>query len=258
MNSLRLWYRSEEVRMWLLCLPPGGGGAHQFRSWTDRLPLALGVAAVELPGHGARSAEPPRTDLDALCAELAADVVPLLGRPVLLYGHSMGAVIAHDLAQLLRAERGWRPAALVAAAGDPPDRPLPAGLDALSDADLTGLLRAWGGTTAELLDDPRYLAETLPLVRADLALVGGRAAREVPPLDCPVHVYLGARDTTVDARLAAEGWAGRTTAGHTVRTFPGGHFFPQQSPDEMLTALVEDADAAVGGRLLAAEGVAHG
>ncbi len=95
-------------------------------------------------------------------------------------------------------------------------------------------------------------------MRADLALVGGRTARDLPPLNCPVHVYLGARDTTVDARLRGRGLAGRTTAGHTVRTFPGGHFFPQQSPDETLTALVEDADAAVGGRLLAAEGVAHG
>ncbi|WP_461089850.1 thioesterase II family protein [Streptomyces incanus] len=258
MNALRLWCRSDEVRMWVLCLPPGGGSAQQFRSWSDRLPPILGVAAVELPGHGSRSDEPAPTDLDALLDELAADVVPLLGRPVMLFGHSMGAVLAVDLARKLRAARGWRPAALAAAASEPPDRPLPAGLCTASDEELTGLLHAWGGTSGELLADRRYLAEVLPVVRADLALMTGRAHRDEAPLDCPVHTYLGEDDTTVDAKEAAEGWARQTRAGHTVRTFPGGHFFPHELQEQMLTALVEDADAAVDGRLRAAEGVTHG
>lgn len=255
MNALRLWSGGDEVRMWLLCLPPGGGAARQFRSWPGRLPPALGVAAVEYPGHGSRSDEPPASGAGVLVAELARDVVPLLGRPVVLFGHSMGAILALDLARALRTERGWRPAALVAAASEPPDRPLvPAGATA-SDEELTALLRAWGGTSDELLADGGYLAETLPVIRADLALMAGRAHGDEPPLDCPVHTYLGEGDASVDAAKAREGWARQTRAGHTARAFPGGHFFFQESADRVLAALIDDANAAVGGRL---QGVTHG
>lgn len=249
MTSLRMWSEPDETRMWLLCLPPGGAGAHLYRDWAARLPVALGVAALEPPGRGARSGEPPALDERALIAEFAADCRPLLGRPVVLYGHSMGALLALDLARQLRADRGWRPAALIAAASEPPDAP-PVGVAAdATPQELVQQLRAWGGTADELLADPEYLAEVVPVLRADLAMMAGRVEYAQSPLSCPVHVYLGADDDAVDATAAAEGWARQTDAGHSVRVFPGGHFFPAQAPDELIAAITDDADAAVGGLL---------
>jgi pyochelin biosynthesis protein PchC len=272
MSSLRLLSDPDEARMWLLCLPPGGGGAHLYRPWADRLPPVLGVAAIELPGHGSRAAEPAATDVAVLVEALARDVAPLSGRPVVVFGHSMGAVLAFDLVHRLTGTPGWRPVALVCAASESPDAPPESELaDDVSPDALTARLSAWGGTAPELLDDTDYLTEMVPVLRGDLAMMARREHGTPAPLDLPVHVHLGAEDGTVDAERAETGWAAQTTAGHHVRTFPGGHFFVRESVDEVLAALLAVADAAVGGQLLpevgmrrrepvtpAERGVAHG
>jgi pyochelin biosynthetic protein PchC len=250
MNALRLWSRADEARMWLLCLPPGGGGARLFKSWADGLPKGLGVAALELPGRGGRRDEPFCSDVGELVGQLARDIAPLLERPVMLFGHSMGAILAFDLARLLRTERGWRPMALIAAASEAPDQRLVPASAAASDEQLVQWLRRWGGTSEALLASPEFLAEVLPVLRADLALMEARVHRDQAPLDCPIRVYLGALDPTVNGPSAEQGWARHTTAERPARTFPGGHFFVQESAELVLAALAEDANTAVGGQLL--------
>jgi pyochelin biosynthetic protein PchC len=255
MKALRVWSEPDEVRMWLLCLPPGGGGARLFKDWADLLPAGLGVAALELPGRGSRLGEPQATSMTEVVAEFADAMEPLLERPVMLFGHSMGAVLSLALARELRARRGWRPLALVAAASEPPERRnIPTSLaDASSDAsdeELVTWLRGLGGTSDELLASREFLAEMLSALRADLALVEGAEWPEQPPLDCPLHVYVGERDAAVDGSGAARGWAAHTTREQPLRSFPGGHFFVQESADLVLAALAEDANTAVGGRLL--------
>ncbi|MDT0482759.1 thioesterase II family protein [Streptomyces doebereineriae] len=251
MNALRVWSEVDEVRMWLLCLPPGGGSARLFKGWADLLPTGLGVATLELPGRGGRQAEPPATSLEGAVTEFADAAAPLLERPVMLFGHSMGAVLALDLAYELRARRGWKPVALVAAASEPPEqRTVSKSSSDASDEELMTWLRGLGGTSEELLASREFLDEMLPALRADLQLVERRRQRAEPPLDCPLHVYLGARDPTVDGPAAERLWATHTTREQPPRTFPGGHFFVQESVELVLAALAEDANAAVGGRLM--------
>ncbi|HEX5120940.1 MAG TPA: alpha/beta fold hydrolase [Pseudonocardiaceae bacterium] len=247
MTSLRLWSDPDDARMWLLCVPPSGGGVHLFRDWAGLLPAALGVAALEPPGRGTRAAEPLADDAGVLTAAFARDTESLLDRPVVVFGHSMGAIIAFDIVRELRRTRRWRPAALILAASEPPDEPLSSAEP--SDERLTGWLRDWGGTATELLADPEYLAALLPVLRADLGMLARRVHRAEAPLDCPLHLYFGADDPTVDPAAAASGWARQTTAAHTTDVFPGGHFFVRQSVARVLATLVDQVDAVVGGRL---------
>ncbi|NEB76735.1 hypothetical protein G3I40_16115, partial [Streptomyces sp. SID14478] len=160
---------------------------------------------------------------------------------------------ALDLAHELRARRGVEPLALIAAAGEPPERRVErqaAISSGAADEELVRWLRDLNGTPEELLASREYLAELLPRLRADLGLLERRVPRARQPLDCPVHVYLGAQDPMVDGPAAQRGWAAHTTREQPPRTFPGGHFFVQESAELVLAALAEDADAAVGGRLL--------
>lgn len=251
MNALRVWSDPDEVRMWLLCLPPGGGGARLFKDWAGLLPEGLGVAALGLPGHGGRPTEPPATSFEDAVAELADAATPLLERPVMLFGHSMGAVLALDLAYELRTRRGWSPVALVVAASEPPERhsASEASSDA-SDEELETWLCGLGGMSEELLASREFLYEMLPALRADLRLVERRTQRTETPLDCPLHVYLGEQDPTVDGPAAERCWATHTTRAQPPRSFPGGHFFVQESAELVLAALADDANAAVGGRLM--------
>ena len=236
--------------MWLLCLPPGGGDARLFKNWPAHLPESMGVAALELPGHGGRQGEPRAASIEDAVGEFADAAAPLLERPVMFYGHSMGAVLALDLAHELRSRQGIEPLALIAAASGPLKRRIRQTPSDAGDEELVRWLRTLGGTPDELLADPEYLAELLPVLRADLGLLERRTRRAPPPLGCPIHVYLGEQDPMVDGTAAQRGWAAHTTREQPPRSFPGGHFFVQESAERVLAALAEDADAAVGGRLL--------
>ena len=234
--------------MWVLCVPPAGGAAHLYRGWASRLPPALGVAAVTLPGRGSRGGEPLAADAEAVVAELAHYVAPLFDRPVVIFGHSMGALLALDLARGLSADGARRVAALVVAASEPPGHP-PTPIPA-TDRVLADQVRTWGGTVPELMADEEYLGEMLRVLRADLDLVATRRDRPAPPLNCPVHVYLGEADVATPVEPTVAGWAAQTAVGHAIRVFPGGHFFVQDVEDDVLAGLLADADAAVGGRLV--------
>jgi pimeloyl-ACP methyl ester carboxylesterase len=62
----------------------------------------VGVLAVDLPGHG-RSDGPPATSVEAIADQLAAGLEPLGTPRLLLAGHSMGSLIALELARRMPA-----------------------------------------------------------------------------------------------------------------------------------------------------------
>ncbi|WP_372352808.1 thioesterase II family protein [Streptomyces sp. KL116D] len=225
MNALRVWSKADEVRMWLLCLPPGAVTRGGSREWAGRLPESIGVAALELPGRGGRreanrGPRAPRRVVD----EYADAVTPLLERPVMLYGRSMGRSSPSTWPTAARparrrAARARRRRRRTARAADRADQ-------VRRHRRRTGAVAArLGGTPEELLGCPEYLAQLLPVLRADLGLLERRPRRALPPLGCPVHVYLGVRDPMVDGPGAQRGWAAHTTREQPPRTFPGGHFF---------------------------------
>jgi pyochelin biosynthesis protein PchC len=249
MSWLRYWSPPDEARMWLLCLPPGGGAAHLYRGWAASLPAGVGLVAVELPGHGARSAEPPARRLGDVVEPLAAAVAPLFERPTVLFGHSMGAMVAHELALRLRAGTGRDPLGLVVAGCEAPDRyEVPAGAaDAPQDV-LLAQVREWGGTGEELLAEPAYRSVLLDVLRADLAVAASRPPGPRPPLDCPVYAYTGTGDPEAGPADAAA-WVAAGDGTGAARAFPGGHFFLHDPAAGVLPQLVADLDACVQRRM---------
>ncbi|MCX6626110.1 MAG: thioesterase domain-containing protein, partial [Candidatus Solibacter sp.] len=93
----------------LFCFPHAGGGAGQ--------PLDLsGWAAipVRLPGRESRLAEAPFERMGPLVAALADNIDSYLDRPFAFFGHSMGAVVAFELARELRRRSRPLPMMLIA------------------------------------------------------------------------------------------------------------------------------------------------
>ncbi|MFI2239374.1 thioesterase II family protein [Streptomyces chrestomyceticus] len=220
----------------LVCLPHAGGSAGFFFPFSQALAGDLDVLAVQYPGRLERHHEPPLTDI----AELAGQVVAALtsatagadGLPLALFGHSMGALIAYEVASELQ-DRGTPVQALFVsgrrAAGCPDDiEPL----HTLDDEAVVAELRAMDGTEDELLSDPDMLRMILPAVRADYRAVVNYRHRPRPRLTSPVVALTGDSDARVSLEQAAA-WADHTTGPHELRVFPGGHFYlaspPQQS-----------------------------
>ncbi|GAB3465523.1 thioesterase II family protein [Actinophytocola sediminis] len=237
---LRDWTARDGAAARLLCFPPGASGPQIYRRWAKRLPGRIAVLAVELPGHGARLREPPpRSVAEVVDGPLLDEVAALTDRPLVVYGHSMGALLALELFRRL----GHRPALFVAGACAAPETEhVPPEVATMSDEDVLAFLRASGGTDPAIMADPEYLSLLIPLVRADFGMIAGHRFGTRPPLDCPVRTYLGAEDPEATARNAA-GWAAQSDGDHDVAVFPGGHFFIQSAEDAVLSRLTGDIDA---------------
>jgi medium-chain acyl-[acyl-carrier-protein] hydrolase len=223
----------------LHCFPYAGGGASTYRGWQSKLPLGLRVRAVQLPGHEERFGEPPLASFDAVMAHLAETLLPSLREPYALFGHSMGALIAFEVARELQRRGGPLPAWLFVSGMNAPQSARPDDWHLLPDADLLALLRRLGGTSHELLEDRSLQSLFLPLVRQDFALSASYRYREDASLPCPLSVWGGDDDptTTVDG---LEGWRAQTTSAFRLRMLAGTHMFVHLEREALVAGLAED------------------
>jgi medium-chain acyl-[acyl-carrier-protein] hydrolase len=235
------------ARLRLLCVPYAGVGPSAYRRWSDTLPHDIEVGAVHLPGREGRLREPAFTRIEPLIDATAEGLRPYLDRPFALFGHSMGAMVAFELAQRFRAEGWGEPTHLFVSGRRAPHQPPrhPA-ITHLPDAQFVEeIQRRYNGIPDEVLRHPDLLALLLPGLRADLTLIEAYAHRPGSPLACPVSAYGGVADTeATPAELV--GWRQHTRGGFSVQVFPGGHFFVQSAHEELMQSVKAElaADAA--------------
>ncbi len=238
-----------EVRLRLFCFHYAGATAAIFRSWRKALPDWVQLIAVQLPGRDYRMSEPLLSDAEPVVAELAQAVPALLDRPFVFFGHSMGALIAFDLARILR-ERGLRQPHLFVASGRnaPQFRWRDAGVEALPDDVFIATVRDYNGTPEALIDEPAMRDLWMPRLRADLTISATYRYEEQPPLGCPFLVLHGTDDGLVsDAGL--RGWLTETSGPVRYVRYPGNHFFLHSDEQLVLADLSRELE-----RLLAGSG----
>lgn len=227
----------------LFCFPYAGGGASSYREWPAYLPADIDVVAVQLPGREERVCEPAFSSAPELCLQLAAVLAPYLDRPFALFGHSMGGLIAFELARLLRTIGARSPLHLFVSAHSGPRTvnsiPPVAGM---SDDELAALLRRLGGTRDEVLADAEMMRLVLPLMRCDLTVCESYRYVLAEPLACPISVFGGIFDKIV-LRPDLLAWDAETTGVFRARMFPGGHFFFDDLKPRVLQALSDDLAA---------------
>ncbi|CAN5545469.1 N/A [soil metagenome] len=219
----------------LFCFPYAGAGPSVFRGWADALPAEVDVLALQAPGREARLREPPLGDLSDLVARTAEQIQPYLDLPAVFFGHSMGALVAFELARRLAAGDGFSPRRLIVSGRRAPQlqEPEPPIRDLSDDDFVAEIRRRYNGIPDELMQHPDLLALLLPGLRADVAALEGYRYRSGEPLDCPVAAVGGADDPR--ATLAEiQGWREVTRGAFSVRLFPGGHFYLQSAHSRLL------------------------
>ena len=225
-----------EVR--LLCLPHAGGSTSLYRAWPKLFPPQVEVLLVCPPGREHRLDDPFPADLLSLVRDLAVAVVPLLDRPWAVFGHSMGATVGHELVlQLL--SRGHRaPVHLFASSRRAPQHYEHEGtMDLFGDEQLCAELVRLGGTDSALLELPELRELVLPAVRGDYRLLATHRTRPTGPVGCPVTAFIGDEDRRATTE-GAPGWREWTTATFELVTFPGGHFYFSDRPQDVVEAVL--------------------
>lgn len=209
----------------LICLPFAGGSAYSYGDLEKSVGPFIDLLPMELPGRGRRFAEPLLTDVHDMVDDLFGRVkdAVLLG-PYAVFGHSLGAKLAFELARRIVRERLPEPAHLfVSGSAAPSVPPKDRCLHLLPCTPFRRMIAELGGTPPEVLREEGLMDLFEPVLRADFQACNTYAYREGRPLTLPITVLMGLQDT-VERRDAIK-WGEETRAETQRFAFRGGHFF---------------------------------
>jgi surfactin synthase thioesterase subunit len=213
----------------LVCLPFAGAGASFFRKWQARLPQRLLVLPVRLPGREGRLSEPAPVDAACAADEAFAQVtrqVPPGGDAidVLVFGHSMGAILAFELAHRLATVPEVRLAGLLVSGSPGPRHRTAIRVSGLPDGDFLLQLQRLTGYKHPAFDDCELRALLTPLLRADTRIMEDYRCTQDTPLTCPITSIRGSSDSFVSADQAGQ-WVRETTGSFRYVELDGGHMY---------------------------------
>ncbi|MFG1954561.1 thioesterase II family protein [Micromonospora sp. NPDC048830] len=236
---LRSYCPAPHLASQLVCFPHAGGSASFFLPMSRALSDDVQVLAVQYPGRGDRRSEPCVHTIEALADAVADELARRLDRPIALFGHSMGGLVAFEVARRLEV-RGRTPLALFVSGCRAPSRRRGQVVRLRDGEDVRAELERLGGTDPRLLDNRQALRAALPAMRNDYEAIDAyRLSSYAAPLSIPIHAYIGDSDPEVlpDEAVA---WRRHTTGSFDLRTYPGGHFY-LGSPEVDLASAIRTA-----------------
>ncbi|NLU76562.1 thioesterase [Streptomyces sp. HNM0575] len=225
----------------LVCFPHAGGAATWFMPVAEAMAPRADVLAVQYPGRQDRRSEPPVDDVLVLAARITRVLTELEDRPTLFFGHSMGAVVAFEVARALAARGKRGPEHLYASGRRAPHSYRDDRVHERDDEGVLEEVRSLDGTDSRLLHDDEVVRMVLPAIRADYRAVETYRCPPGEPLECPVTVLTGDDDpkTTIEE---AEAWREWTTGGFRMEVFRGGHFYLTEHQAGVLRIVGEGLD----------------
>ena len=230
----------------LFCFPHAGGAASYFHPWSASLAPGVEVLAVQYPGREDRTAEPCVTNIPDLADQIQAALGPWLPGRFAFFGHSMGAILAFEVARRMAREEGRGPAHLFVSGRAAPPRHRRTNLHRAGDPAFIAELRALGGTDPRILQDREVLELILPAIRGDYTASETYQFAPGPPLSCDITAMIGDHDArSTVAEMAA--WSVHTTGAFDLRVYPGGHFYLDDDRARVLAEISSSLAGSIAG-----------
>lgn len=233
----------------LFCFPYGGGGASIYREWQQAFPDFIEVCPIQLPGRENRMEDDSLDNMDTLVSLLANHLQPQFDLPFAFFGHSFGSLIGFELTRYLRRHHLPQPIHLFTSAYPDPKKPSksldnllaqlnqigmnlfhlnPERIGQLDEDQLTMLSTVFKENGVVDYGDERMnqsiIKVLLPIFIGDMSLVKNYTYLNESPLEVPITVFLGKKDTWVSPEDHL-GWTAHTSEQCQFQQFDSGHLF---------------------------------
>ena len=208
----------------LVCFPHAGGSASFYRPVALAHSTDADVVVLQYPGRQDRHQEPGILSIDEYADRITRVLAAEPAKPTVFFGHSMGAVIAAEVARRLEGTQ-YAPGVLIVSGRRAPGTERPQ--ERIHERDDDGVLaelKRLDGTEGSLLDNEEILRMSLPAIRSDYQAIETYPARPDLIVGCAIVALLGEDDPKATPP-EVERWRDHTTAAFRLRLFPGGHFY---------------------------------
>ncbi|MDO9418526.1 MULTISPECIES: thioesterase II family protein [Pseudomonadota] len=242
-DCIRSLARGGDERVRLVCFPHAGAGASIYHAWSNHLPSWVGIYGVQLPGREQRINQAPVTAWQPLVDEIIAVLAGWDDTPFIFYGHSLGGLLAYEVASGLQRAGLPGPRILFAGGAYAPSAVCKEKTRFNDEAGLMDAVRRLGGVNDAVMQDQDFIQHFMPVIAADFTLFNRYTPAVVQvPLDCPVVALFGSFDEDHD-REGAMRWREHTRGRLYVHEVAGGHFFHRESAAQTLDVVKRFATA---------------
>jgi len=221
----------------VFCFPHAGGNSEDYLEWQRYLTSCAKLLAVCLPGTGRRFAEKHPDDIESLSNEIANEINSLGLSSYYLFGHSMGSILAYEVA--LRVKN--LPKALIVSSSASPDF-VPSlkviKMNEMSDKNFAEELSFFNGIEKQITETDDFFNFFLRKIRKHFELIGRYKHKHTERLTIPIFSIVGDQDPHVSNDNIVK-WSSMTSAEYTHHTVPGNHFYFNENP-ELVSSIIKE------------------
>ena len=223
----------------LICFHSMGVGASLFTRFLLNPPEDYDILAVQTPGREERLAEPVAQSVTELVDQIVPNLKPLFDRPVVIWGHSFGGIVAWEVIRLLRELHGCVPVHFIVTGTEAPhEAPKWQKREIMLKAMVPENSAEYLLSQSRYVDDAEFFKMILPGMRRDMPLLQTYSFRESAPLDCPMTAFAARQDDMVYTDRIRE-WSAYTLAGFELIEVDGDHWFLDRNR-ELITATMHE------------------
>jgi surfactin synthase thioesterase subunit/acyl carrier protein len=226
----------------LICFPSAGGGASMFSAWKEFLPKEIELIGVQYPGREERFNESFAIHIPELINDIITTLKPILNSPFVLYGHSLGSIIAFELIRELRRKKMPMPKHMIISSFYSP-RIFSENIERLINmnpiSNFTETFIKLGMIPKKILNNEELKTHFLKILKADVQLGNTYHYQTENPLECSISAFIGTKDPLIKITDITD-WQSEAVRNFNLKVFAGDHFFWQNRTEIFVKELLNE------------------
>lgn len=207
----------------VLCFTHAGGNPENYLNWQKISSSSLRFKNFCLPGTGRRFTESYPTGIKELANQVAAEIDSFDLENYYLFGHSMGAVLAFEVAlRVIKPAKGLIVSASAAPANIPSERVMK--MTKMTDKEFSKEIVFFNGLDEKIVAGNDFISAFLKRIRKDFDLISRYNYQENKLLSMPLFTIVGDADPHVSPD-AMEQWKSVTSGEFKSYIVQGDHFY---------------------------------